>query len=155
MTDPAIANVAIRGARSSDVTQIAELVGTLGYPSSEEAVAQRLARLATRDRDVVLVANLDDGVIAGWIHGSELDLLEAGRRCEILGLVVAPVFRKHGIGRALVVAVEEWAIDRGLALVSVRSNLVRPDAHPFYERLGFTKVKTQHVYRKALMIDDR
>ena len=39
---------------------------------------------------------------------------------------------------------------RGLPEVSVRSNVVREESHPFYERLGYTRAKTQHVYRKAL-----
>ena len=47
-------------------------------------------------------------------------------------------------------AVEEWAAERGLGQLSVRSNIVRAESHPFYERLGFVKLKTQHAYRKQL-----
>lgn len=27
---------------------------------------------------------------------------------------------------------------------------MRPEAHPFYERLGYVRVKTQHAYRKRV-----
>jgi len=59
------------------------------------------------------------------------------------------VFRSR-VGRRLVAAVEEWAADRGLEEVTVRSNVVRPEAHPFYERLGYRRAKNQHAYRKSL-----
>jgi hypothetical protein len=28
--------------------------------------------------------------------------------------------------------------------------VTREESHPFYERLGYTRVKTQHAYRKRL-----
>jgi len=59
-------------------------------------------------------------------------------------------YRGRGAGRQLVEAVERWAAARGLDEISVRSNVVRPDAHPFYERLGYIRAKTQHAYRKAV-----
>jgi hypothetical protein len=34
--------------------------------------------------------------------------------------------------------------------ISVRSNVVRLEFHPFYEHLGYRRAKTQHVYRKPL-----
>jgi GNAT superfamily N-acetyltransferase len=100
------------------------------------------------------VAENAKGTVAAWIHGGELDLLESGRRGEILGLVVDPDHRNQGIGRMLVEAVESWVVNRGLDMISVRSNVLRAEAHPFYERLGYRRAKTQHVYRKELRIKD-
>jgi hypothetical protein len=34
--------------------------------------------------------------------------------------------------------------------ISVGSNVVRPESHPFYEHLGYQRAKTQHAYRKRL-----
>jgi hypothetical protein len=45
---------------------------------------------------------------------------------------------------------EAWPARRGLKSVSLRSNIVRDEAHTFYERLGYERVKTQHAYRKHL-----
>jgi hypothetical protein len=39
---------------------------------------------------------------------------------------------------------------RGLGQMAVRSNVDRADSHPFYERLGYVRAKTQHAYRKRL-----
>lgn len=71
-----------------------------------------------------------------------------GRRCAILGLVVAAGYRGRGVGRRLAEAAARWAKERGLDEMSVRSNVVRAEAHPFYERLGYSRIKTQHAYRK-------
>ena len=52
---------------------------------------------------------------------------------------------------ALVEAAEEWAVVRGLGVMSLRSNQLRTDAHKFYEHLGYTVIKTQNAFRKSLV----
>jgi GNAT superfamily N-acetyltransferase len=110
----------------------------------------RVERLLGRAEDLVLVAEMPPRGIIGWLHGAEQELLESERRCEILGLVVDAEYRRHGVGRLLVDAAEAWATARGLELMAVRSNVTRSESHPFYERLGYARVKTQHAYRKHL-----
>jgi GNAT superfamily N-acetyltransferase len=127
------------------------LSGVLGYPVAVEVLAERLERLMSRADQVVLVAEMAEGQVGGWIHGADQDLLESERRCEILGLVVDQAFRARGVGRRLVAAVEAWASGRGLERMAVRSNVARTDSHPFYERLGYERAKTQHAYRKRLV----
>ena len=105
--------------------------------------------LARRD-DLVLVAEHAAGHVLGWVHASVQDPLESDRCCEILGLVVDAAHQGHGVGRRLVEAVEEWASQQAIDHMTVRSNVVRTGSHPFYERLGYGRVKTQHVYRKRL-----
>ena len=109
-----------------------------------------MERLASRPEHVLLVAELPESGVTGWIHAAEQDVLEAGRSCEILGLVVAGNQRRLGIGGRLVERVERWAVERGLRQICVRSNVVRPESHQFYERLGYARVKTQHAYRKEI-----
>jgi GNAT superfamily N-acetyltransferase len=139
----------IRKAQLADATRMAELSGTLGYPVSAHAMEQRLTRVLKLETHSVFVAERN-GEVVGWTHGAEQEMLELGCRCEIWGLVVAENERGRGIGRRLVEAVEKWARDRGLENMSVRSNIVRPESHPFYERIGYTRHKTQHAYRKQL-----
>jgi GNAT superfamily N-acetyltransferase len=133
-----------------DVPRLSELSRQLGYPVSEAELGRRLTHLLSRpDHSVVLAETTSDQVV-GWIHAGEQWVLESEPACEILGLVVDQNCRGHGIGRTLVAAVESWAGTRGLAAIKVRSNVVRAESHPFYERLGYTRVKSQHVYRKSL-----
>jgi len=140
----------IRRAAGQDAPRLAELSGVLGYPAAAAELGVRLERLLASSQDIVLVAESATGVTVGWLHGAEQELLESGRRCEILGLVIDPEHRGQGIGRRLVAAVEAWARARDLKQMTVRSNVVRTESHPFYERLGYARAKTQHAYRKRL-----
>jgi GNAT superfamily N-acetyltransferase len=139
----------IRPATIEDAAPIATLSGQLGYPGSAAAMAERLTTVLARRDETVLVGH-ESGAVLGWIHAAEQRFLEAEIRCEILGLVVDREHRRKGIGQQLVRAVEWWARNRGIKEMSVRSNVVRPESHPFYERLGYDRTKTQHVYRKKL-----
>lgn len=142
--------VTIRNAALSDAHRVAELCGVLGYPVTGHVMAERLARVIDSGDDIILVAALPSGALVGWLHASERQLLEMGRYAEIMGLVVDAAHRGLGIGRELIASAEAWTAARGLAELHVRSNIVRPESHPFYQRLGFVRVKTQHAYRKSL-----
>jgi len=148
-----MSSTVIRLAEQRDAERIARLSGELGYPTDVSAVSERLKRLSSSERDGVFVADATDHGLIGWIHVAEQELLESGPRCEILGLVVDRAARRRGAGRALIDAVEQWARGRGLDVITVRSNVIRLESHPFYEELGFVRMKTQHVYRKSLVIE--
>ncbi len=111
----------------------------------------RLDRLLGSTNDLVLVAEITyPSVIAGWIHGTLSQYLEADYRMEIAGLVVNEEFHRRGIGTALVRGVEKWGLEHRAVQASVRCRTTRPDAHFFYERLGYRQTKTQIVFRKVL-----
>jgi GNAT superfamily N-acetyltransferase len=139
----------VRKARTTDAAGVAELSGVLGYPVDRDAMQRRLERLGGCEEHVVFVAEIS-GEVVGWVHGVEHEFLVAGRVGEICGLVVAEGRRTSGVGRRLVDAIEQWARGRGLEQVSVRSNVARIESHPFYEKVGYARLKTQHVYRKRL-----
>ena len=145
-----VADLSIRAATLADASRLAVLTEVLGYPATPDALVERLGRLLTRDDELVLVAEVGPGHIVGWLHGGERELLESGRRGEILGLVVDLTYRGRGVGRRLVQMAEAWAFTRGLEQMAVRSNVGRAESHPFYERLGYVRAKTQHAYRKRL-----
>jgi GNAT superfamily N-acetyltransferase len=139
----------IRRAKIDDAVRVAALSETLGYPVSAETMGQRLTRILKLETHSIFVAERNSDVV-GWTHGAEQEMLELGCRCEICGLVVAENERGRGVGRRLIEAIEKWARDRGLEDILVRSNVTRAESHPFYERIGYTRYKTQHAYRKAL-----
>lgn len=136
-----------RRACAGDAAEIARLAGELGYPVDAGVMAARLGNLSGDPHQCVCV--VDDGArLAGWIAAERRLSLEAGERVEITGLVVDGTARRTGVGRALVAAAEVWAGEQGMALVIVRSNVLRQASHPFYEGLGYVRQKSQHVYRK-------
>jgi GNAT superfamily N-acetyltransferase len=143
-------SVPLRRATPDDAAAIASLSAELGYPVEPAEIRKRLRVLTGAPDQIVLVAIGRDESVVGWIHGAGQLLLEVGSRCEILGLVVSGSHRRIGIGQRLLTAVEIWATERGLPEVSVRSNVLRESSHPFYEKHGYRRVKTQHAYRKAV-----
>jgi GNAT superfamily N-acetyltransferase len=144
------ARLTIRPPLAEEATRLAALSTDLGYPASPGVIAGRLARLLARPDHCLRIAVSASGETVGWIHACEHCVLEADPWCEIVGLVVDPAHRGQGTGRALVDAVETWAGARGLPVVKVRSNVAREESHPFYQQLGYVRIKTQHVYRKPL-----
>ena len=139
-----------RPAESRDVTAIARLAGELGYPSTAEQVKDRLAYLEGDPRHATFVAAVTEDEVIGWIHLSEVRSLGSEPRAEITNLVVDSRFRGAGTGRLLVERGERWARERGLAVIGLRSNVIRERAHVFYARLGYTVTKSQKVFRKKL-----
>jgi tRNA (adenine37-N6)-methyltransferase len=140
---------AIRPARESDASAIAGLAGELGYPSSTEDALARLGLLIGRNEDGTFVAE-SGGAIVGWMHVFGAGRLESDPFAEIAGLVVTAGARGRGIGKALVEAAEKWARERGYRSLRIRSNVIRADAHRFYEGFGYERVKTQAVFSKPI-----
>lgn len=139
----------IRQATIGDAAGIARLATELGYPSSDVEMAARLGSLLRSDSQFVGVAE-DGSNLVGWVAAERRLLLESGTRVELVGLIVGSAARRCGTGRALVAAAEAWALGQGVKVISVRSNVARLESHPFYERLGYARTKTQHAYSKQL-----
>jgi GNAT superfamily N-acetyltransferase len=139
----------IRAARREDAPALAPLAGQLGYRSTIAQVERRLARLLDRPEDAVFVAETEGWVI-GWVHVGVHVTVESDPAGEIRGLVVDARHRGAGVGRRLMERAEEWARERSLGTMRVRSNVVRGEAHAFYQRLGYTLAKTQHAFGKTL-----
>ncbi len=98
----------------------------------------------------VLVAELPERQIAGWIGAYLFRSIETRSYVEINGLVVDESIRSRGIGRILLGAAEEWARSIGFDVISVHSNVTRDRAHRFYTKNGYEHVKTQKEFRKHL-----
>ena len=146
--------VNIRPATTQDVEAIAILSDQLGYPVSTIAIEQRLYQILSDSNHIIYVATgLDDRAIA-WIHAYTYHSLLTDFHAEIGGLVVAPSDRGTGIGRKLLHQVESWAKTRKCHSLLVRSNIVRSAAHHFYQKCGYSQVKTSLVFHKVLLYDD-
>jgi GNAT superfamily N-acetyltransferase len=139
----------VRAARETDARDIARLTKQLGYADDAAAAADRLARVLRKPDQVVLIADVDDRV-AGWLHAAVSEPLDVDRFVSIVGLVVDADHRGSGIGRQLLEHAETWARAQGCAFVRLTSSSTRMQAHQFYERVGYTNVKTQYSFAKAL-----
>ena len=78
------------------------------------------------------------------------EYIEADPFVVVGGLVVDRNHRGQGVGRMLLEHAEEWATQHGCSIVRVWSSTARSAAHRFYERLGYTNVKTLYSFVKPV-----
>lgn len=142
--------VLIRPLTVDDAEAAAELCSQLGYTSSPDDLRKRIAERLCSASSVAFAALLD-GQIAGWIDASIEQHLQSPASVVIGGLVVRDNARGLGIGKRLCVEIEQWARSKSIPLLRVRSQIVREDAHRFYLREGYRKVKTSVVFEKTVL----
>lgn len=139
----------VRFATLEDAEQIAQMSGQLGYPTATADTVRRLTEIGSNGEHAVIVAD-DNGTLLGWSHVLVSHSLLTDRRADIAALVVDEQHRNCGIGRVLMEHAEQWARKQGCCSVRLHSNVLRPRAHNFYERLGYRMTKLQKAYRKEL-----
>ncbi len=148
----------IRRARAADLPAVSRLAAELvrmhhSYDPPrfmlvepvEEGYRWFFSRELKRRGALILVAE-DAGAIVGYAYGTMEgrnwnDLLDA---CGKLNdLYVDATARRHGAGRALVTAMFKELRDRGAPRVVLLSAWKNPEAHAFFEALGFRKTMVE------------
>ncbi|GAA0870751.1 GNAT family N-acetyltransferase [Brevundimonas basaltis] len=149
--------VAFRRARAPDVPAIVALladdpIGRLREDASEPLLAAYLDAFAAIEADpnqMLAVATAGERVVGTLQISFIPGLSRKGMwRGQIEGVRIAADLRGAGLGRRAF----EWAIEacraRGCGLVQLTTDRKRPEAHRFYEQLGFT---ASHLgYKKTL-----
>jgi GNAT superfamily N-acetyltransferase len=95
-------------------------------------------------RRVVLVAE-SDGAVVGMAHLAPSTAANARHRAEVQRVAVADDARGAGVGRLLMAAIEEAALERGLTLLWLTTHDGTP-ACAFYEAVGYTKLGVMPSY---------
>lgn len=145
-------NYEIRECLLMDVDQIYELNCTeMGYDYPKEETRQRMKELLSSDHDKIYVAVID-GKVVGYVHANDYNLIYAPAMKIIMGIAVAGKYKRMGIGKALLVAVENWAKDDGASGVRLVSGAMRKEAHVFYERCGYDGGKQQVNFKKYFVL---
>ena len=104
----------------------------------DSAYVEAFARIDSDPNQLLAVAERD-GTVIGTLQLSFLTHLarRGAIRAQIEAVRAARTARGEGLGEAMF----RWAIDkaraRGCHMVQLTTDKARPDAHRFYERLGF------------------
>ncbi|MDB4948936.1 MAG: GCN5-related N-acetyltransferase [Gemmatimonadetes bacterium] len=128
-------SVTVRDAAPGDMDAIVGLVAELGYPTPAHVVRERLATLAANG-GAALVA-VADGRAVGLATMQATHYLHRPPDARLSTLVVTESRRGRGIGGVLLQATERWGAEHGCARVQLTSGMRRPEAHAFYERMGY------------------
>lgn len=146
-------DITIRRARIDDHVAVCALLDSLHGlhhehapsmfrpPASESDSRARLAAFLAMEGHVILVADSAGevaGIARGAIRKSPAPSIFVEPHWAVLEeLVVAPAWRRRGIGRLLTAAVEQWAVACGAPSIELNVYDFNADARRFYESLGY------------------
>ena len=139
-----------RPGRLEDAQALADLATQLGYPSTPQELVERLPHVLEAADSALLVATDSRDRPIGWLHVELKRSLVSPLAAQVMGLVVDERRRSAGIGAELLRRAEEWARGRGCRTLLVPTRVTRDDAHRFYRREGYRRLKTSHVFEKEL-----
>ena len=128
---------------------VCRLSDQLGYPLSTTQIENNINEITTSANYAAFVA-LYNLQIVGWVYAFRALLIESKPFIEIGGLIVDETFRNSGIGKKLVEKIKDWALEKAINEVRVRSNAIRKEAHKFYLNNGFSEMKQQKVFQIIL-----
>lgn len=141
--------ISIVKAEVHQASEVAELLGQLGYPSEPGAIGEKISTLSTSKADYIWVAQ-SRGKVVGLLAFHVTPLLQApGNLGRITALVVDEDFRSKGIGKLLVETAEKWAWDRECTRIELTSGDQRSRAHQFYQNLGYAMESKRFIKRKT------
>ena len=126
----------------------------------EDGLADWFEREAVREKtddQREFVAEVD-GAIAGFaaasIRGVEEDaeyqlVADVGRRrLDIDVVATAEAFRRHGVARSLVLALEEWGRERDATIALATTYVASPVSVPFWEQgVGYERRAIRYIKR--------
>jgi N-acetylglutamate synthase-like GNAT family acetyltransferase len=135
----------LRAFRQSDLAGVRDLLRQLGYDVPEAELGRRIGRISEAAGHHFLVAELE-GRLAGVLHVFERPALEKPCEAVVQALVVEASLRGRGLGRALMRLAEAWASAQGLGSIALHTR----KAQAFYEGIGYDRVASSDLMRKAL-----
>jgi GNAT superfamily N-acetyltransferase len=134
--------IVIRPLGPGDIADIMQLHRELGWNPAFRAdgstLKQRLEALITEESALLLVAEIK-GKVVGYSHGEIVTyLLFAGREMLVSELFVMERVRGHGVGKALLSAIESEAVKQKCFRISVLNSRERESyKRGFYPSLGY------------------
>lgn len=139
--------IVLRLAEARDVAGIVELLADDPLGRTRESPGDPVYDLAFREiekdpNNELWV--LDDGAVAGTMQLTVMPGLSrrAATRAQIESVRVADRLQGLGLGTWCFERMIERARQRGADMVQLTSDKTRPDAHRFYEKLGFVASHT-------------
>jgi len=139
-----------RTVTDSDRPGILAIARQLGYAASEQTVSDLLDLVLKKENQQMVIA--DDGKhLLGYIHLSCNYTNESSVRVDIAASLIPDAFRGKGIGSAFIKEAEKWSRGRNIKIMSIRRNLIRNEAIPFFNHHGFKTDLSGEILTKELI----
>ena len=130
----------IRRAQSLDVDKLVPLASDLATSFVvDPAIFREAFQLCLQDENsIVLVAEHESSLVGYLLGFDHVAFFANGRVSGVEELYVIPQQRRRGIGRALMVEFEKWALSRSSAQIVVCTRR----AAEFYSAIGYEETAT-------------
>lgn len=147
----------IRSVKIEDSRELLPLMDQLGYPQDNPSMQKRLKTCIDSGIYYCLITEVESHIVALAFFIIYPSCYKDSNRCSIEALIVNKQHRRQGIGRKLMKAVEELALENNCSSISLISNIHRDkEIIEFYNSLGYhNKGKAAQIYlRKSLTSND-
>jgi GNAT superfamily N-acetyltransferase len=145
MTDVGVdVSCVIRAAKAADVPAMAGLLADLfkietEFPIDRTKQERALRMIIERPSAAAWVAECDGQVVGMVTAQTVVSTAEGGESIWIEDVIVRDGWRRKGIGRRLVQAVEQWCAARGVTRMQLLADGGNEDAMAFYPHRGWTR----------------
>jgi GNAT superfamily N-acetyltransferase len=132
-------NLIIREADENDIYALASLMTELGYPTTDEEMTVRFKQILPHEDYQTYIAAVDNKVVGMVGLVKNFFYEKNGGYIRITALIVSKDSRGKGIGKALLTAAEQWALESSIHTIILNSGNKeeRIPAHRFYEKNGY------------------
>ena len=142
----------IRNIRTEDAQALARICKTaLNHETDMLTIEQRIQELSLNDSYYIAVYEDDkDHRVLGFIQAERYNLLYGGNGWNVIALAVDPETQRQGIGKKLLKSLEEKAAADQYTFIRLNCNVIREEAHAFYQSMDYTCDKTQKRFIKEI-----
>lgn len=142
----------IRYVKKEDAKAIKEICeAALGHKADMNLIRQRIDELSFNSfYYIVVYEDESDNMVKGFIQGEKYNLLYGENGWNIIALAVEQKAQGHGIGKQLLLSLENFTKELGYTFIRLNSNIVRTEAHAFYQHLGYHCDKSQKRFIKNI-----
>lgn len=139
----------VRTFQLSDCNPVTELLQIALSEECYENTMEPFSRQLAWDSDLIMVAE-EDGEIVGVLIGT----IERNHGCYYR-IAIHPDYRRRGIGKALVSAMEQRFQLRKVSRILVAGDEHNAAAMPFYEAMGYGASKILQSFQKLSIVAPR
>jgi N-acetylglutamate synthase-like GNAT family acetyltransferase len=141
--------ITIRPAQKEDCSEITHLTNQLGYPSTLDKICEIMDLVLAHNDHQVFIAEKENTIV-GYIHLIQSMRIGSNPFVEIAAFIIDESLRSIGVGSSLIRESERWTSGLGIKDIRIRSNIIRQEAHNFFQKRGFQNIKTQEVFLKHM-----
>lgn len=136
-----------------NIEQLVQLSAKLWPDSTVEAMQTHYLQVLANDASTALLLKNETGYIGFVELSTRRDYVEGADELPVAyieGLYIEDGCRKQGLGKQLMAAAEEWALEKGFTQLCSDTELDNENSIRFHAAIGFEEVSRIVCFRKNI-----